>query len=157
MLSACVLFLRFCWQLSICMRSAQSHGAICLAALQCQQQAAPGQRASLGFSCQRLGSSAQTLAAASECMWHFCLCMWHGAAPRGSRRELLWKLFALQQLLLPCGCWIFYCSSKPYFTECCSRVAACVFDTKHPVKRVERQIPGEWLLNSAQRQSKTFC
>ena len=69
--------------------------------------------------CSSSRVSTQTLAegSESECMWHFNVHVTlHSAMRITVRNGPKKKLFALQRRLPPCDLWIFYCSSKPYFT-----------------------------------------
>lgn len=131
------------------MRSAQSRGAICLAALQCQQQAAA-----------RATRSARVLMSAAL---HRSACDTSARACDTARRREDHGESRSENCLLYSSCFSHVVAE--YFIAVVShisrsvvvRAAACVFDTEHPIKRVERQILGEWLLSSAQRQSETFC
>lgn len=140
------------------MRGAQSRCAICLAALQCQQQAAPGQRASLGFSCQR-----SSVRPHRHWQRHQSACDTSACACDTARRHEDHGESCSENCLLYSSC--FSHVAAEYFIAVVSHISQSVVVEPLPAslilstqkKRVERQIPGEWLLNSAQRQSKTFC
>lgn len=113
-----------------------------------------GRRTLLKFSWRRFRISTQTLAEGS--VWvHVTL----HSATRIIVRTALKKLFALQQLLLPRDCWIFYRSSKPYFTVCSSRAAAGTHLGLwyRASNRSERQTQEDLLQDSTHCKSNTFC
>ena len=120
------LFLRFCWQVSICIHSAHIATVPYVWQLYSISGIWWGLHTLLKFSWQEFSICTQRLAdgSESECMWHFTVHMTLHSATRIIVRTALKKLFALQQLLLPRDYWIFYRSSKPYFTVCSSRAAA---------------------------------